>query len=83
MKLLQKPGENPYVGKIIHKATIDVDEKGTEAAAPSYIGMSGCAFGYIPPPPPEIRVTLNRPFCFWILNLRDIVAFAGICCDPS
>ena len=52
---------NMWFTKTIHKTFIDVDEKGTEAAAVTAIGMAGSA---LPPEPLELK--FNKPFFFAI-----------------
>jgi serpin B len=73
-----------YIAKVIHQANIDVDEKGTEAAAATAVGMSttgGCG-----PSEPHrlITVRFDRPFFF---VLRDVqtgaILFMGRVVDPS
>ncbi len=73
-----------YIAKVIHQANIDVDEKGTEAAAATAVGMSttgGCG-----PSNPHrvITVRFDRPFFF---VLRDVqtgaILFMGRVVDPS
>lgn len=68
----------PYVGSIIHKAAIEVDEKGTQAAAATAIEvvLECCKIEE------PIYVTLDRPFCFFIMSTSDEVCFAGVCADP-
>jgi serpin B len=76
-----------YVGDVIHQANIDVDEKGTEAAAATAVDMGdtggGCV-GSLPAPRKTITLRLNHPFLF---VLRDVetgaVLFMGRVVDPS
>jgi serpin B len=73
-----------YIAAVIHQANIDVDEKGTEAAAATAVGMSttgGCG----PSEPLKvILLRLDRPFLF---VLRDdetgAILFIGRVVDPS
>ena len=74
-------GEDVYVNQIIQKAVIEVDEKGTEAAAATAVGLMRCA--RIRESIPTVTVTLDRPFCFLVLSENDIVPFAGICYEPK
>ena len=53
-----------YISAVIHQANIDVDEKGTEAAAATAVLM---AAGAAPAPPVEL--TVDRPFMY---ALRDL-----------
>ena len=52
---------NMWFTKTIHKTFINVDEKGTEAAAVTAIHMAGSAM-----PPEPIEVKFNKPFYFAI-----------------
>ena len=52
---------NMWFTKTIHKTFINVDEKGTEAAAVTAIGMGGSAL-----PPEPIELKFNKPFYFAI-----------------
>ena len=61
---------------IIHKAHIEVDRKGTKAAAVSLgIVVCGCA-----PQPEEFKeVRLDRPFIYAIMhNQTGLPVFAGV-----
>lgn len=53
-----------YVANIKHKAHIEVDRKGTKAAATTMI--SCCAAGI--PPKPRFNIKLDRPFVFAIVH---------------
>ena len=67
-----------YISEVIHKAFIDVAEKGTEAAAATGVVMSGSAA------PSGLLVNANRPFLYF---LRDqptgAILFMGRVLDPS
>ena len=52
---------NMWFTRTIHKTFIDVDEKGTEAAAVTAIGMAGSSL-----PPEPIELKFNKPFYFAI-----------------
>ena len=70
-----------YVKKVIHQANIDVDEKGTEAAAATAVVM---ATGGGPSPVKEITVRLDHPFLFFVRDLdTGAVLFMGQVTDPS
>jgi serpin B len=73
---------NLYVGDVIHKAFIDVAEKGTEAAAATGVVMVSASIAT--PPPPELLIVANRPFLYF---LRDqptgAILFMGRVLDPS
>ena len=72
-----------YISKVIHQANIDVDEKGTEAAAATAVemGVGGCTG----PSPAKIRtLKLDRPFLFLIRDLDSgAILFMGRVVDPS
>lgn len=64
---------NMWFTKTIHKTFIDVDEKGTEAAAVTAIGMAGSAM-----PPEPIELKFNKPFHFVICdNTSGEILFMG------
>jgi serpin B len=74
--------ERTYIAFVIHQANIDVDEKGTEAAAATAVG--GDVGGPGSRPVKEITMRLDKPFLFF---LRDVetgaVLFMGRVTDPS
>ena len=71
--------EQLYIAFVIHQANISVDEKGTEAAAATAVGMSATAL-----PSGMAHMHVDHPFVF---ALRDIdtgaVLFMGQVTDPS
>ena len=76
-----------YIGDVIHQANIDVDEKGTEAAAATAVIMEdtgGGCIGSRAVPRKTITLRLDHPFLF---VLRDVetgaVLFMGRVVDPS
>ena len=75
------PADNPYISAVIHQANIDVDEKGTEAAAATAVGVDT---GGGPSALDHITFRLDRPFLFL---LRDVetgaILFMGRVVDPS
>jgi serpin B len=54
------------IGVIAHKAYIDVDEHGTEAAAATAVAMFMRAGMFRPPPP--VTMVVDRPFLFAIIH---------------
>jgi serpin B len=70
--------QNLFIGDVIHKAFINVAEKGTEAAAATGVVMSGSAA------PIGLLVNADRPFLYF---LRDqptgAILFMGRVLDPS
>jgi serpin B len=71
--------ERLVISDVIHQANIDVDEKGTEAAAATAVVLRATAA-----PAEPVTVHLDRPFLF---ALRDVptgtVLFLGRVSDPS
>jgi serpin B len=72
----------PYISQVIHKAFVDVNEEGTEAAAATAVVMLGALSIERPTPPPMI-VRADRPFLFLIRH-RDggAILFLGRLVDP-
>ncbi len=70
---------NLYIGTVLHKTHIDVDELGTRAAAVTKVNMEdGCAME-----PQDVRnVTLDRPFVYMIMSeYADLPIFMGVVTD--
>ncbi len=62
---------------VVHQVYLDVDEKGSEAAAASDIGMAAAADAGPPPPPPKI-FRADHPFIFLIRDKRTgVILFMG------
>ncbi len=67
-----------FISKVIHKAFVDVDEKGTEAAAATAVIME---YGM---PPKPVNVKINMPFVFLIRdNATGSILFMGRITDPT
>jgi serpin B len=66
------------LSKVIHKAFVSVDEKGTEAAAATaaIVSVTGVA-------PKPIDFKVDRSFAFFIHDASGTVLFAGRVLDPS
>jgi len=58
-------GEALRIGAVAHKAYIDVNERGTEAAAATAVGFLAAAAMR---PPPKVTMTVDRPFLFAIID---------------
>jgi len=68
-----------FIGAIVHKAFVSVDEAGTEAAAATAVVMVPTAL-----PPTPIEVAINRPFIFMIRDIEtEAILFMGRVMDPS
>jgi serpin B len=69
-----------FISGAIHKAYINVDERGTEAAAATAVGLCGAARH--PPKPVEFRA--DHPFLFLIRDRRtNLILFIGRVTNPS
>lgn len=68
-----------YIGAVIHKAFVDVNEEGTEAAAATAVVIRTLA---IAEPPPVFRA--DHPFIFLIQeNKTESILFMGRVTDPT
>ncbi len=75
IKLGEYEGENIYIGKVLHKTFVEVDEEGTKAAAVTSIGMVRTTSVNLNEPK---KVYLDRPFIFIIIDKNiDIPMFIG------
>ncbi|XP_055007231.1 leukocyte elastase inhibitor-like [Boleophthalmus pectinirostris] len=74
------PASDLVLSKVVHKAFVEVNEKGTEAAAATAVMMKlGCARGSQP-----ARFIADHPFLFFIRhNTSNTVLFAGRFCSPK
>jgi serpin B len=73
-----------FISAAIHKAYIDVDENGTEAAAATAVVMAATAMAPRNPPPPPIVFTADHPFLFLIReNATGAILFMGRVTDPT
>ena len=69
--------KNLYVGKVIHKAFINVDEEGSEAAAATAVVMQMRCL------PRVMEFNCDRPFLFFIRdNSTKSILFYGRCMKP-
>ena len=67
------------ISDVRHKAFIDVNEEGTEAAAATAVGMSLTSM-----PPASIPVTVDRPFIFLIRDIEtNAILFLGRVVNPD
>lgn len=68
-----------YISDVIHKAFINVDEAGTEAAAATAVIFVELSL----PPSETIDMTIDRPFIFMIRDMEtDVVLFTGRVVNP-
>jgi serpin B len=68
-----------HVDQAVHRATITVDEWGTEAAA-----VTGLSMPLSAPAQPQTRIVVDRPFAFAIVHTgTGVPLFMGQVTDPS
>jgi serpin B len=78
----RKPNDYLYISQIFHKTFIDVDEKGTEAAAATAVVMMK-ATAIAGPKPQPIEVKVDRPFIYAIQHVPSgACLFLGRVTDP-
>ncbi len=71
-----------FISAVIHKAYIDVNEEGTEAAAATSVTMRAMAIRAPNPPPPVFRA--DHPFVFLIRDhASNSILFMGRMADPA
>lgn len=71
-----------WIDDVLHQATIDVDETGTEATAATGVVFGGDASASEPPTPIEFRV--DQPFFYFIRDkVTHSLLFVGRVVDPS
>ncbi|KAF7014752.1 hypothetical protein CFC21_028703 [Triticum aestivum] len=72
------------VDDVIHKAVVEVNEEGTEAAAATMVVQGlGCAMPS-PPTPPQVDFIADHPFAYYIVEeATGAVVFAGHVLGPS
>jgi len=67
-----------FISSVLHKAFVKVDEKGTEAAAATAVGMEAGAA-----PVPATPFVADHPFVFFILDRETgLILFMGRVVDP-
>ena len=78
MAPLETLGVNLYIGEVLHKTFVEVNEEGTEAAAVTSVGVRATSV-----PPPPIPFIIDRPFFFAIRDDETkTVLFMGIVVEP-
>lgn len=77
----KRPDDYLFISKVIHRTFIELDEKGTEAAAATAVVMAST-----PGPPPSdepIEIKADRPFIFAIQHAESgSCPFLGRMSDP-
>lgn len=76
------PSPNVYIGEVVHKAVVEVDEQGTVAAAATSVGMRTTA---MPGPRPQpVQMVVDHPFFFAIRDdATGEVLFLGSITNPG
>ncbi|XBI84240.1 hypothetical protein VPH35_092593 [Triticum aestivum] len=68
---------------VIHKAVIEVNEEGTEAAASTLMHVAAGCCAMPPSPPPPVDFLADHPFAYFIVEeATGTVVFAGHVLDP-
>lgn len=68
-----------FIQRVLQKATVELDEQGTRAAAVTGVDVSAVSA----PPPIPFRIVADRPFLFAIVHEQTgIVLFLGIVREP-
>ncbi len=78
------PNYNICISRVIHKAFVEVNEEGTEAAAATVVEMSRPGSAPGPEPPKPFEMIVNRPFLFTIVNNQThSILFIGTIAEPK
>jgi serpin B len=76
--------ESLFLSAVFHKAFVEVDEEGTEAAAATAIVMAPTAALRSPKPPPVPIFRADHPFLFAIRDRKSgVILFLGRVADPT
>lgn len=79
--LAEMPGRNLFIGDVLHKTALEVNEQGTAAAAATVVKVAMTA---APEPQPPFEMIVDRPF---FLAIRDrqtgVVLFMGSIVRPE
>ena len=74
--------DNLYVGTAIHKTYIDLNEKGTKAAAVTFFGID--SYAALPQDKEIINIEFNRPFVYMIRDAKTKeMLFFGAVYEPN
>jgi len=75
--------ESLKISEVVHKAFVEVNEEGTEAAAATALGMMLCSTAMRPTAPPKV-FKADHPFLFFIRDRKtNAVLFSGRVLDPK
>lgn len=74
-------GQSLYIDRVIHQTRIEVNEKGTKAAAATQVAMTS---GAADSSSNRHTVILDRPFVYMIVDMeQEIPVFIGVMTDPA
>jgi len=71
--------EDTFIGDVVHKAVVEVDEYGTKAAAATAVIMMATSFD----PSQPIEFLVDRPFAISIVHKSGMVLFSGAINNPE
>lgn len=72
-----------YIQDVIHRALVEVNEKGTEAAAVTVV-LSGIHTSAVPAPIRHYKMKIDHPFLFFIVEEKTkSIMFMGRCVNPK
>ena len=82
-KAMAASSENIYIGSVLHKTFMEVNEEGTEAAAVTAVVMETTT-ARMPGPGGPFNMVVNRPFFFVLHDSKtDTILFMGHVVDPK
>ena len=74
-KMITEDSERIAVDQVVHKAMIEVDRKGTKAAAATEIAVTEAALSE---EPVRVQISLDRPFIYGIIDMTTgVPVFLG------
>ena len=74
-------GNNLYIGTAIHKTHIDLNEKGTKAAAVTFFGLYTSGLHM---PKDNVKIAFNKPFVYMIRDQKTKeILFFGTVYEPN
>ena len=73
--MIENNNDNFYIHDVIHKAFIEVDEKGSKAAA-----VTGVSFGVKTGSSVKNKWIFNRPFLYAIMDKRHMIPLFIVHC---
>jgi len=73
------PRDDVFIGDVVHKAVLEVDENGTKAAAATAVLVMTTSFD----PSQPIEFLVDRPFAITIMHKSGMVLFSGAINNPE